>query len=401
MYEFKLPDVGEGLSQGEIVQWHVAVGDTVREDQSLVDVQTDKAIVEIPAPVAGTVTGLGGGPGDVLAVGAILAVFETRSEVATPASAPPADGDRGPPQGAPRAAASPAGRVRASPAVRKLARGLRVDLSALRGSGARGQITRSDVEAGRGGPGTAERSASPAPERPPEGEDRVEPLRGLRRQIARTMEAAWRDVPHIFSMHEVDATELVRARRSLNEELAGEQVHLSYLPFFVQACVAALKAHPRFNASLDMSGERIIYRHRYNIGIATATPDGLIVTVVADAERRTLRELALEIEDLAGLARQRRVTPAQISGGTFTISNYGSYGAWMGTPIIRPPEVAIAGFGRIREAVVPVDGEPGIRSLLPMCISTDHRLNDGDHLGAFVDTMVSYLREPVRLLSQA
>ena len=416
-YEFTLPDVGEGLSQGEIVQWKVAVGDQVVADQHLVDVQTDKAIVEIPSPVTGTVTQLGGGAGDILAVGAVLAVFETDgapgpATTKAPEISPSPTATIAPASPDPPAqSGSATGRVRASPAVRKLARSLGVELASITPSGERGQITRSDVELAVGAaasdrparPGVAATRPPPtagAPE--PAHEDRVEPLRGLRRQIAQTMEAAWRDVPHIFSMKEVDARGLVDARRSLNEEFAGEGSPLSYLPFFVSACVAALQAHPRFNASLDMGSEQIIYRHRYNVGIATATPDGLMVVVVHDADRKSLWELGAEIDQLAMQARARKISPAQIAQGTFTVSNYGSYGGWLGAPIIRPPEVAIAGFGRIRDAVVPIDGERqvGVAPLLPLCVSTDHRLNDGDHLGAFMDTMETYLREPIRLLSR-
>ena len=244
----------------------------------------------------------------------------------------------------------------------------------------------------------------PAPAGPtgpaPLAEDRVEPLRGLRRQIAMSMEQAWRRVPHIYSMDDIDATELVRARTSLNDELGLRGIKLSYMPFFVKACVAALMAHPRFNASLDMERKEIIYRHRYNVGVATATPDGLIVTVVHDADRKGLAEIGEEIASLTALARERRVSLEQLSQGTFTISNYGSYGGLMGTPIIRPPEVAIAGFGRLHEAVVPVDGQPAVRMRLPFCVSTDHRINDGEHMAAFIDVMTRTLKDPIRLLGR-
>jgi pyruvate dehydrogenase E2 component (dihydrolipoamide acetyltransferase) len=429
IYEFKLPDVGEGLSEGEIVKWHVGPGDQVSADQIIVDVQTDKAIVEIPAPVSGVVVSLGGAPNDVLPIGAVLAVFETdeaasnnasaeahasgakRVESATVASSTVAANPVSPGAGA-------GGKLRAlaSPATRKLARELGVDLTTINGSGSRGQVTRADIEQASAQPaspnsitavslGSATEAVASAPRPLPapqvSGEDVVEPLKGLRRQVARSMEHAWRTVPHIFSMDDLDATELVRARASLNEELAADGIKLSYMPFFVKACVAALQANPRFNASLDMDNESIIYRHRYNIGMATATPDGLIVTVIHDADRKSLAEIAQEIGSLAGLARERKVSLAQLSNGTFTISNYGSYGGLMGTPIIRPPEVAIAGFGRLHDAVVPVNGEPAVRKRLPFCVSTDHRLNDGEHLGAFIDVMARYLADPVRMLGRA
>ena len=423
-YEFLLPDVGEGLREGEVVKWHVAPGDTVNADQIIVDVETDKAIVEIPSPVSGTIVSLGGEPNDVLPIGAVLAVIATGGAASAPSvrspeapaesieapQAPqaPAPGS-GPPARGAAPASKPVGRALASPATRKLARTLGIDPTQIRGTGSRGQITRADVErfAERGQvraapsePAAARAAAMPpSPAVPaPVGEDRVEPLRGLRRQIAMSMEQAWRAVPHIFSMDDMDATELVRARASLNDELGLRGIKLSYMPFFIKACVAALKAHPRFNASLDMEREEIIYRHRYNIGVATATPDGLIVTVVHAADRKGLVEIGEEIASLGALARERRVSMEQLSHGTFTISNYGSYGGLMGTPIIRPPEVAIAGFGRLHEAVVPVDGQPAVRMRLPFCVSTDHRINDGEHMGAFIDVMTRTLQDPVRLL---
>ena len=414
-YEFLLPDVGEGLREGEVVKWHVAPGDTVDADQIIVDVQTDKAIVEIPSPVSGTIVSLGGEPNDVLPIGAVLAVIATGAAASAPSGQSPeapAESIEAPQAPAPGStplapgaapASKPVGRALASPATRKLARTLGIDLTQIRGTGSRGQITRADVErfAQRGqAPAAAPAAAMPpAPTVPaPVGEDRVEPLRGLRRQIAMSMEQAWRRAPHIFSMDDIDATELVRARASLNDELGLRGIKLSYMPFFVKACVAALMAHPRFNASLDMEREEIIYRHRYNIGVATATPDGLIVTVVHDADRKGLVEIGEEISSLRALARERRVSLEQLSQGTFTISNYGSYGGLMGTPIIRPPEVAIAGFGRLHEAVVPVDGQPAVRMRLPFCVSTDHRINDGEHMGAFIDVMTRTLQDPVRLL---
>ena len=395
LHEFKLPDVGEGLRDGEIVKWHVGVGDAVKAHQVIVDVQTDKAIVEIPAPVDGTVVGLGGEAGDVLAVGAVLATFEAEGESRPePVSKESAKIESAPP--AQRSVKG--GRSLASPAVRKLALELGVDLTAVTGSGSRGQITRADVEAAKRKPKPAPTTARRKVDVAPQGEDRVEPLRGLRRRIATTIEAAWREIPHIYSVLEIDATGLVRARTSLAAEYADEDIKLTYMPFFVKACVAALQRHPSFNASIDMEREEIIYRHRCNIGFATATADGLVVPVIHDAERLSLLELASRISELAGLTRERRASVEQLSHGTFTISNFGAYGHGIGMPIIKPPEVAIAGFGRIKDAVVAVDGQPIVRATLPLVVTTDHRLNDGDHLGGFIDTLVTYLREPIRLL---
>ena len=466
-YEFKLPDVGEGLREGEIIRWHAAPGDEVQAHQSLVDVQTDKAIVEIPAPVTGTLKRLGGDPGDIIAVGAVLAVIERGPSPAEGEALPVSRVLSPPPPPLPsRPTSTSGGRVQASPAVRKLARERGVELARISGTGRRGQVTREDVEAAVADarPASAIETAAPVTAA---GEDRIEPLRGLRRRIAQTMAAAWREVPHIFSMRDIDATDLVRARESVNAVFPApgprdgasqehrrpcpipgcehvfqgsrggwdahvgalgkhpdwyseiedpdkrkrrfeaeyswwfeDRIHrLSYLPFFVQACAAALRAHSRFNASLDIDAGQIVYHHRCDIGIATATPEGLIVTVVRDADRKSLRELSGETSHLAALARARKISPAQITGGTFTISNYGSYGSGVGAPIIRPPEVAIAGFGRVDEAVIPIGGLPRVRSVLPLCVSTDHRLNDGEHLGAFVDSIARHLSEPALLLA--
>jgi pyruvate/2-oxoglutarate dehydrogenase complex dihydrolipoamide acyltransferase (E2) component len=435
-HEFLMPDVGEGLDKGVILAWRVAAGDSVSADQIIAEIETDKAIVEIPAPVTGTVLALGGEPGTTIAVGDVLAVFESPSggdhektttsdsvisDQAQP-SAPQPENDASKPAVQDRPA-----RVRASPATRKLATSLGLNLADIDATGSRGQVTRADVERAsaheargddaRRTPTLTQAVAYPPTERPDaagagpsanrraairEREERVEPLSGLRRQIARNMEQAWREVPHIFSLEQIEATGLVSARREINLELEKSGQRLSYMPFFIKACCAALIAHPRFNASLDLDNDRIIYHGTINVGIATATPEGLIVTVVHDADRKSFIEIGSELEALSALARERRVTVDQIRGATFTISNYGSYGAWMGTPIIRPPEVAIAGFGRIHEAVIPVDGHPAVRTMLPLVVSTDHRLNDGEHLGQFMDSMTSYLRAPVRLLgSQA
>ena len=399
-FQFNLPDVGEGLSEGEIVRWHVAPGDAVTADQIIVDVQTDKAVVEIPAPVGGTVRTLGGEVGDVVPVGALLAVIETDGAVRAPVGEAETRPEPKPAAAVPPPAAARSARVLASPATRKLAAELGVDLAAVPGTGNRGQVTRDDVR--RAGEGGAPTPSAARPRRAavlaPEGEDRIEPLRGLRRQIAIAVAAAWRDIPHILTAHQIDAESLIAARRALNEEYGGEGVKLSYLPLFVKACVAALRRHPRFNASLDMDKGEIVYRHRCNIGIATATPDGLIVPVVHDADRKSILDIAREIEALAAAARERKITVEQLQGGTFTITNYGSYGATFGTPIIRQPEVAIAGFGAIQDMVVPVDRQPVVRPILPLVVSTDHRLNDGEHLGQFVDSLSAYLTDPVRLL---
>lgn len=429
--EFRLPDVGEGLSEGEIVEWHVEVGSTVTRDQVLVDVETDKSIVELPSPVNGTVVRLGAAVGDVLEVGAVLVVLETagRSPVsahaapAAPAApaepaAPAAPEAPAPPSAAPptpaAAAAQPAGaaggRVLASPATRKLALELGVDLTAVAGSGSGGRVTKDDVLAHTSAPAapaptaptqsarSAASSGRPARVDVPALKDEVVPLRGLRRSIAKSMTRSWTEVPHITEFREVDATALVAARKLLRPRLERDGVAFTYLPLLVKAVVATLREHPKFNASVDMAAETIQYHGRRNIGLATTTDAGLIVPVLKDADTLSLSEIAREIEVLANSARDRSISTDQMSQGTFTVTNFGTFGGWLATPIIRPPETAIAGFGRIRDAVVAVDGQAVVRPTLPLSVSADHRLIDGNDMGGFLTMLIDYLTDPVLML---
>jgi len=422
--EFLLPDVGEGLEAGTIVQWLVSPGDPVTVDQIIVEIETDKAVVEIPAPVTGTLASHGGSAGATLPVGSVLATFDTDAAPTIDATAQSASATAIPKDSIPGTQArSNSKRILASPATRKLARNKQIDLALIPGTGSRGQITRKDLEnylatGGNAVSQNAVASVAPAETRatpttieqrdattstgsestPVNRESRTEPLSGLRKQIATNMQTAWREIPHVFTFEEIDATALMEARRELNTEFEPQGQRVSFLPFFVKACVIALQEHPRFNASLNMVDETVRYHGNCNVGIATATPEGLIVTVVHHAEQKSILEIGNEITSLAALARERRVTVDQIKGGTFTISNFGSYGGTLGTPIIRPPEVAIAGFGRIHEKVVPIDGEPAVRHILPLAVSTDHRLNDGEHLGGFVSSMSRLLGNPIRML---
>jgi len=407
--DFKMPDVGEGLNEAEIVEWLVEVGDSVTEDQAVVVVQTDKAVVDIPSPADGVVVGHGAPVGDIVLIGATLFRLEVVG------TAPdPSDHRRSTPADTPAGAAvvpqqlAPA-RPKASPATRKRALELGVLLAGVTGSGPGGRIMTADIEASASASASASAAMiAPAngPTAPvgakvsvPSGHDRVEPLRGTRRQIARAMTESWRTVPHVTELREIDAVELVRAQRSLRAHLEPDGVRLTFLPLFIKATVAALKAHPSFNASLDFDNELITYRSRYNIGIAMSSDEGLVVPVIHDADLKSLVDLARELDALTVAARNRSLTLGQMSGGTFTISNYGSYGTWMGTPIIRPPEAAIAGFGRVRDAVVAIDGRAVVRTVLPLAVSADHRLNDGHHLGAFVSTLAHFLSDPVLLIS--
>jgi len=413
-YQFNLPDIGEGLGEGEIVRWLIEPGGAVTADQAMVEVETDKALVEIPAPVTGTLKTMGGIVGDVIAVGTLLAVIETDSE-AISAGRPEPTAELVKTTPSPAAASPQSDRVLAAPATRKYAVELGLDLTAIQGSGPHGRITREDVEQAAGGDSASPEAPAPnavaatppkeiqpaTPRAAPSGRvDEVVTLRGLRKTIAENMTASLQ-VPTIIDWHHCDATELIAARDSLKEEFATQGVKLTYLPFFIKACVLALQKVPSMNAVLDMDKGEIIYRKHFNIGIATATESGLIVPVIHDADLKSIFDLAIEINELAELSRSRKVPRDRLTEGTFTITNFGSYGSRMGTPIIRPPEVAIGGFGSIHDEVIPIKGEPAVRPILPVCAATDHRLNDGEHLWTFIRTVTDLLEKPTRILGYA
>jgi pyruvate dehydrogenase E2 component (dihydrolipoamide acetyltransferase) len=400
--EFVLPDVGEGIATADVVAWHVAEGERVREHQDLVEVQTDKAVVVIPCPTTGVVLRLGAAEGESVDVGALLAVLMPETE-----------------NGEPTPAAAPAARPLAAPATRRLARERGVALEEVEGSGPHGRITREDVE--RAASSSAPAAPTPAPQgvphraqpdrgtpdrRPralPEAVGEVVPLRGVRRSIAHALTKAWLEVPRIIDYREVDATALMGARARLKERaLARGDEDLARAmtptPLIVKAAVRALRDHPYANASIDLEREEITLHRHCHVGIATASPDGLVVPVVRDAGDRTLREVALEITRLSGAARERRLRPEDLAGPTFTVNNYGGLGIWLGTPIVRPPEVVNLGVGAIRDQVVAVDGQPVVRPILALAVAGDHRVLDGDTLAAFVTQVAELLEDPVLLL---
>jgi pyruvate dehydrogenase E2 component (dihydrolipoamide acetyltransferase) len=356
--EFRFPDVGEGIDAGELLEWHVTVGQLVREDDPLADVQTDKATVTIPCPTTGRVLELRVSIGELVPVGAVLAVFE------------PDGGGPAEPRGERRAAL-------ASPAVRRRAQELGVDLAQVPGSGPEGRVVLADLE-------------------PLAGADQVVPLRGVRRTIARSMTEAWRSIPHIVDYREADATELLRWREGLRDGASDDRLRraLTVTPLLVRIAVEALRAHPYVNASIDMEREQITLHSGYHVGIATAAPDGLVVPVVRDADKRSVAELAVECASLTEAARAGRLTPAQLSGGTFTLNNFGSLGVWLGTPIIKPGEVANLGVGRISERPVAVGGQVVVRPVVALSVSGDHRVLDGHTLGAFVSDVVRLIEDP-------
>jgi len=399
--EFRMPDIGEGIAEVELLEWHVEVGSHVREYDILATIETDKSVVEMPSPFTGRVIRLGAKPGDMLPVGDVLIVFDT--EAGTPAEEAPAEQAEPP-------AEQVTTRPRAAPVVRRLAVELGINLADVRGSGPSGRITQDDVRlAAASDAGGAEAETSPEPgsdlaaqpsaaaARQP---DEHVPLRGLRREIARNMTESWRTIPHITDWREADATQLIEARRVLSAHVPAVAGALTYVPFFVKITATALRRHPLLNASFDEEQQEYVLHRRINIGIATSVPDGLLVPVVRDADTKTVVELASEIAELVGLARERRASREQLTGGTYTVNNFGAIGGHLGTPIIRPPEVGILGFGRISDRVVAVDGRPAVRPTIGLSSVGDHRLHDGDTLGAFTSAVVELIEHPYALLGE-
>jgi 2-oxoisovalerate dehydrogenase E2 component (dihydrolipoyl transacylase) len=397
-YVFRLPDVGEGIAQAEIVAWHVEVGDTVAEDQPLVDVMTDKATVEISSPVSGRVTSRNGEAGKVAAVGEELVVIETASEAREARKA--ADASQVPSQPSekarPRAEPRRDGKVQAAPAVRARAAALRLDLAAVPGSGPEGRIEHADLDRllqSRLVPREAPVSLPDA--------GNVEEVKviGLRRQIAERMQDSKRRIPHFAYVEEVDVTALEALRADLNS--AGDaKPRLTLLPFLIRAIARSVASHPGLNAHFDDEAG-VIRRHKdVHAGIATQTPRGLVVPVVRHAQARDLWGIASEIAGLSEAARAGKATREELSGSTITVSSLGALGGIMATPIINPPEVAIIGVNRIVERPVVRDGRITIARVMNLSSSFDHRVVDGFDAAAFIKDVKAELEAPGRLLSR-
>lgn len=413
MPDFKLPDLGEGMTEAEIDRWLVKEGDVVAEDDPLVELITDKATAEIPSPFAGTVTKIHAEPGAVVPVGSVLitisaegssgvgrssgvdtasvAVLETSSgspdEV--PAEAPPAAPPPSSSSGS--SSSSPSNGVKAMPPVRKLAASLGVDLAQVSGSGPSGQITRRDVEAAASG---ASGAASASPSVVSGG--RREPFRGVRRLIAERMSEAHRLIPPVTHVEECDVTEL-DATRHLANDRNPELPRLTFLPFIVKAVVQGLKDHPAMNASLDEAAGEIVFHDRYDIGVAVDTPAGLVVPVVRDADKKRLRDVAADIDRLATGAREGTLTADELRGGTFTVTSPGPFGGLMATPLVLHPQSAILGVHRAVERPVVRDGQIVVRKMMNLSVTFDHRILDGMTAAKFALDLVKLLEHPMVL----
>jgi 2-oxoisovalerate dehydrogenase E2 component (dihydrolipoyl transacylase) len=395
----KVPDIGEGIAEVEVVAWHVRPGDAVVADQTLADVMTDKATVEVPSPIAGTVIAVNANPGDKVAVGSeLLRLGTAAADTPGRAEHPVAIETSSAQPDAPRANAAPLPstpneKPLASPSVRRHARELGVELSHVRGTGPDGRIGHDDVVRF-----AAERTAKPATTRryaERDGEHAV-PVIGLRRQIAQHMQAALR-IPHFTYVEEVDVTELEALRSQLNERFGATRERLTVLPFLMRAIVLAVPAFPQMNARFDDEQGTVTRFDAVNIGIATQTDSGLMVPVVRHAETRDLWASAAEVARLAGAARAGKATREELAGSTITITSLGPLGGIVTTPVINAPEVAIVGVNRIVERPVVRTNAIVSRRLMNLSSSFDHRVIDGQHAAEFVQALRGYLECPALL----
>lgn len=412
IFEFKLPDLGEGVQEGELVKWHVKSGDTVKEDQTLAEVMTDKATVTVPSPKAGRIVQTHAREGEMAKVHQLLVTMEIEGAVPVQTSGHGAPAQGNGAQAAPFQAASSqaaasqaASKVLATPLTRRMAREHGLNLSEIAGSGPQGRVMKADVEAAIAGasaprnevaaPAAQARPAAPSVA-PGRGDERIA-LRGLRKKIAEKMVRSKFTAPHFGFVEEVDATGLVSLRKRLNESLAasGEQTKLSFLPFIIKAVIAAMKKYPHLNANMDEAAQELVVRGEFNIGIAVATPEGLTVPVIKNVDRLTLRELANEVLRLSNAARERKLKMDELTGGTFTITSLGQTGGIFATPIINHPEVAILGIHRMRKRpVVDKNDQIVVREMMNLSISADHRVIDGQVAADFVYEVIKYLEHP-------
>jgi len=418
-YVFKLPDLGEGTVEAEIVNWRVKPGDTVAEDDVLVEVMTEKAAVEVPAPVGGRVVSTTGTPGDMVPVGAELIVIETSGSGAANAAqpTPPAAAVAAAPvhKGANGTAAPPpapeparAGRIATSPATRRRAHEAGVDLQQVPGSGPNGRIVPKDLEvymARRGTQPTPLRSAPKAvpaarPAASPGATEEIKVI-GLRRVIAQRMSEAKRNIPHFAYVEELDITELESLRRHLNRRPPEGAPALTYLPFLALALVRVLRDFPQCNAHYDAERGVIVRYGAVHLGIATQTPDGLKVPVVHDAQALSLWQLAGEMRRVSEAARTNKATREELSGSTITITSLGKLGGIASTPIINAPEVAIVGVNRAVERPVVIEGSIAVRLMMNLSSSFDHRFVDGYDAAAMIQALKECLEHPATIFMSA
>ncbi len=424
--EFRLPELGEGVNEGELVKWRVKEGETVKDDQPLCEVMTDKATIEIPSPFSGTIKQLVAKEGEIVKVHQLMVVAEVAggsAALAKPSHAPAQASNPGsvagaapsaPVAAAPAASASAgSGDVLASPATRRLAREKGIALASVAASGLHGRVLMQDVERAMNGSGASAVASAGASAAGPvraartfaPGEVERTPIRGMRKKISEKMRQSKDKAAHFTYVEEADATELVRLRSQAKVIAEKRGIKLTYLPFILKAMVAALRHHPKLNSTLDEGTNEIVTHHTYNISLSVQTEEGLTVPVVKHVEQKNIFELAAEIADLVDRARKKKLVMEDFQGSTITLTNAGSIGGLFATPIINYPEVAILGFNKIfRKPVVINKGgkeKLAIRDWTYFSISMDHRILDGAEAAEFMKTFISYIENPSLLLLES
>ncbi|MCL6571260.1 MAG: 2-oxo acid dehydrogenase subunit E2 [Bacillus sp. (in: Bacteria)] len=446
-FQFKMPDIGEGIHEGEIVKWFIKAGDKIQEDDILCEIQNDKAVVEIPSPVDGTVIEVLIGEGTVATVGQVLVIFDApgyedlqfkgdsgedepkqeekpaapapnalqeATSQETPQATTPVAGEGAQPS---KVDVDPNRRIIAMPSVRKYARDSGIDIGLIAGGGKNGRVMKMDIDTFISGgsatsvtpqvanaPESGQKTEAPAPAPAiPQAEypETREKMSGIRKMIAKAMVNSKHTAPHVTLMDEIDVTKLVIHRKKFKEVAAAKGIKLTFLPYIVKALTSALREFPALNTSLDDATSEIIHKHYFNIGIAADTEKGLLVPVVKDADRKSVFTISNEINELGGKARDGKLAPNEMKGASCTISNIGSAGGQWFTPVINHPEVAILGVGRIAEKPIVRDGEIVAAPVLALSLSFDHRMIDGATAQHAMNHIKRLLNDPELLLMEA
>ena len=425
-YIFKFPDIGEGLDEGTIVEWYVKKGESVEVGQSLVKMETDKVVTDIPSPREGTISAMYGKEGETINVGDALVEIEIEGvegkqaieeskkieqeqeaveeegagvvgtlEVAGNNAYLPAsdegmdDQSEGKPSNKRKALATPVARA--------LAKELDIDINQVNGTGPGGRVMKDDIQKFK------QQNAYKAPQQTTSAEQtgdliETEKLTQIRKTIAKNMVESKHNAAHMTVFDDAEVSELIRVRNKFKEQFADEDIKLNYLPFILKATALALKKHKSLNAQMDMDKGVMIYKKYYNIGIAVDTPDGLIVPVIKDVDKKSIKQLSLETAEIAKKARERTISFEDMKDGTFTITSYGSIGGKYAVPVINYPQAGILGIGRMSQQPIVKNGEIAVGNTLPLSLSVDHRIVDGGDVTRFLNDIISYLNEPVRLI---
>jgi pyruvate dehydrogenase E2 component (dihydrolipoamide acetyltransferase) len=422
-YIFKFPDIGEGLTEGIIIEWYVDKGTAVKVGQPLVKMETDKVVTDIPSPRAGVIAARYGKVGETIHVGETLVEIEIAGEEA--AEAPGTQPEQVEEKGAgvvgtievasgnallpaseegtepkPAAASSERRKVLATPVARAMAREMNIDINLVKGTGPAGRVMKSDIQNFHAPAASVTYAAAKAPavHAAPGELVEIRPMSQIRKSIARNMLRSKQSTAHMTLFEEPEVSRLVEARSRYKEEYKKEDLSLTYLPFIIKAVVAALKRHPELNSEMDFEKGNIIYKNYYNIGIAVSTEEGLVVPVIRDADKLSIRELSRAVAEIAVKARDRKLTLDDMKDGTFTITNYGALGGWFGVPVINYPQVGILGIGRINQQPVVDNGEIKVGNVMPLSLSVDHRMIDGAEATEFLNDVAAGVADPLSLI---